>query len=609
VNAVISKSGFLRMTYVAPLADQKFALETIANIHHIAGLPMFESATPDMVEAILSEASKFSANVFAPLNRIGDKEGATWKDGVVTLPEGYRAAYQQYVAGGWNTLGADPAFGGQGLPFALATAVMEQLTSANMAFGLCPILTAGAIEALQAHASPELQQIFLTKLISGEWTGTMNLTEPQAGSDVGALRSKAERHSDGSYRIQGQKIYITWGEHDCADNIIHLVLARLPDAPQGTKGISLFVVPKFLVNADGSLGARNDLRCVSVEHKLGINASPTCTMSYGDNGNCIGYIVGAENAGMRAMFTMMNHARINVGLQGVAIAERAYQHALWYAKDRVQSVKFGGSPAPVRIIEHADVRRMLMTMKATTEAIRALTYLNAAAVDMAHGETDADKQKAAYGLADLLTPVTKAYATDMGVELSSLAVQVFGGMGFVEETGAAQHMRDARIAPIYEGTNGIQALDLVGRKLPMDGGAHWKALFADIRRFIATLPKGGDLGQLAPYLDDAFEALNTATVWMLGNKADTIDDSAAAATPYLRMFGLVMGGFLLAKQAVAAEARLQSGEGDPEFLKAKIVTARYFAEQILPQAPALLGPITRGGALLFAMSEDQFLAA
>jgi 3-(methylthio)propanoyl-CoA dehydrogenase len=597
------------MTYTAPIAEQRFVLETISDINGIAALPQFESATPDMVEAILSEAGKFSANVFAPLNHIGDVQGATWRDGNVTLPEGYRTAYQQYVAGGWNTLGAQPEHGGQGLPFALATAVMEQLQSANMAFSLCPMLTAGAIEALQAHASPALQQTYLTKLITGEWTGTMNLTEPQAGSDVGALRTKAELHADGQYRIKGQKIYITWGEHDVADNIIHLVLARLPDAPPGTKGISLFVVPKFWVNANGSLGIRNDLRCVSIEHKLGINASPTCTMSFGDGDNCIGYIVGAENAGMRAMFTMMNHARINVGLQGVAIAERAYQHALWFAKDRVQSAKFGGGRAPVRIIEHADVRRMLMTMKATTEAIRAITYYTAAAVDRSHGESEDDKRSQATLLADLLTPVCKAYATDMGVELSSLAVQIFGGMGFVEETGAAQHMRDARIAPIYEGTNGIQALDLVGRKLPMAGGAHWRALFSEIRGFIKQLPKAGDLGQLAPYLDDALEALNTATVWMVGNQQDTADDSAAAATPYLRMFGLVMGGYLLAQQAVAAQQRLQNTQGDPAFLRAKITTARYFAEQILPQAPALLGPITRGSALLFALNEAQFLMA
>lgn len=597
------------MTYVAPLADQKFALETIAGIRGIAELPAFADVSDDLVDAILTEAGRFSAGVFAPLNRIGDTEGATWKDGVVTLPPGYREAYQQYVEGGWNSIGCDPAWGGQGMPFALATVVMEQLQSANMAFSLCPMLTAGAIEAIQAHGSEEQKQLYLAKLVSGAWTGSMNLTEPQAGSDVGALRSKAEPHADGSYRIKGQKIYITWGEHDCAENIIHLVLARLPDAPAGTKGISLFIVPKFLVNADGTLGRRNDLRCTSIEHKLGINASPTCTLSFGDNDDCVGYIVGAENAGMKAMFTMMNHARINVGLQGVAIAERAYQHALWYAKDRVQSAKFGGGKNAVKIIDHADVRRMLMTLKSTTEAIRALTYLNAAAVDHAHHGVDADARKAAAGLADLLTPVTKAYATDMGVELSSLAVQIFGGMGFVEETGAAQHMRDARITPIYEGTNGIQALDLVGRKLPMDGGEHWKRLFSDIRDFIADLPQGGELGQMRPYLSDSIDALQSATVWMLGNSADKLTDTAAGATPYLRMFGLVMGGYLLAKQAHAAATRLSAAEGDPNFLKAKISTARFFIEQILPQAQALLGPITRGADLFYALSEDQFLAA
>jgi 3-(methylthio)propanoyl-CoA dehydrogenase len=597
------------MSYTAPVREQRFVLDVVADMAGLARLPAFEAATPDLVDAILDEAGKLSSGVFAPLNAVGDKEKANWADGEVTLPDGFRAGYQQYAQGGWASLNADPAHGGQGLPFVLATAVMEQLQSANMAFSLCMMLTAGAIEALQAHASPELQATYLTKLVSGEWTGTMNLTEPQAGSDVGALRSRAEPHADGSWRIKGQKIYITWGEHDCAENIIHLVLARTPDAPPGTKGISLFVVPKFLVNADGSLGARNDLRCVSIEHKLGIHASPTCTMSFGDNDACIGFMVGEENAGMRAMFTMMNHARINVGLQGVAIAERAYQHALWYARDRVQSVAFGGtSRQPVRIIEHADVRRMLMTMKATIEAIRALTYLNAAAVDRAHAEAEPEARRKASGLADLLTPITKAYATDMGVELTSLAVQVFGGMGYVEETGAAQHMRDARIAPIYEGTNGIQAIDLVGRKLPMDGGMHWRALFSEIRKFSEDLPKNGDLGAIKPYLDDALDALNTATVWLVGNAGDKLRDTAAGATPYLRMFGITAGGYLLAKQAAVANKMLADGEGDPAFLKAKIATARFFAEQIMPQATAYLGPVTRGSALLDAITEDQFAA-
>ena len=587
------------MTYTAPVAEQRFVLDTIADIAGLSILPGFDGASPDMVEAILTEAGKLAGDVFAPLNAVGDKAGAKLADNAVTLPPGFAAAYRQYVDGGWASLGAHPDHGGQGLPFVLASAVQEQLTSANMAFSLCMMLSQGAIEALQAHASPELQATYLTKLVTGEWTGTMNLTEPQAGSDVGALRTRAEAVGDGTYRIAGTKIFITWGEHDCAPNIVHLVLARLPDAPPGTKGISLFLCPKFLPD-----GTRNDLRAVGVEHKLGIHASPTCTMAFGESGQCVGWLVGAEGAGMKAMFTMMNHARINVGLQGVAIAERAYQGAVAFATQRVQSAKFGAGGAPVRIIEHADVRRMLMTMKATTEAARALTYYTAAAVDRAHAAAD----PGAAGLADLLTPVTKAYCTDIGVELSSLAVQVFGGMGFIEETGAAQHLRDARIAPIYEGTNGIQALDLVGRKLQTDGGAHWKALFAAIRQDVRDLPPKGDLGLLRPYLDDALAALESATVWLTGNRGEALNDTAAGATPYLRMFGITVGGWLLATQAVAATERLAAGDGDAAFLRAKIVTALFFAEQIVPQATALLGPVTRGAELLYAISEEAFAA-
>ncbi|QMW22130.1 acyl-CoA dehydrogenase [Sandaracinobacteroides saxicola] len=588
------------MTYTAPLREQMFVLETVADLPGIAALPGFEGATPDLVGAVLAESARLMAGEFAPLNSVGDKVGARAVDGVVTMPEGFRDAYASWIAGGWAGLNAAPAHGGQGLPFVLSCAVMEQLMSANMAFSLCMMLSAGAIEALQAHASPEQQRLYLEKLVSGEWTGTMNLTEPQAGSDVGALRTLAVPHADGSWRIKGQKIYITWGEHDLADNIIHLVLARTPDAPPGTKGISLFIVPKFLVNADGSLGARNDVRAIATEHKLGIHASPTCTMSFGDRDDCVGFMVGAEGGGMRAMFTMMNHARINVGLQGLAVAERAYQHALDYARTRVQSAKFGGGRAPVRIIEHADVRRMLMTMKANIEAARAITYLTAASVDRGHaGDAEAAR------LADLLTPVTKAFATDVGVEMTSLAVQVFGGMGYVEETGAAQHLRDARIAPIYEGTNGIQALDLVGRKL---GQGRWQGLFADIRADLAGLPKGGDLGAMAPYLDDALAALQTATVWMSGNDGAALEDTAAAATPYLRMFALTVGGWLLIRQAAAASGQLAAAQGDPDFLRAKVATARFFAEQLLPAAPALLGPITRGALSLYAVPEEQLLA-
>ncbi|MGL6042915.1 MAG: acyl-CoA dehydrogenase, partial [Sandaracinobacteroides sp.] len=555
------------MTYTPPIAEQRFVLETIARIDELALLPGYEAAAPDLIEAVLIEAGKLAANMFAPLNPIGDKAGARAVDGVVTMPEGFKAAFDAYGQGGWIGLGAAPAHGGQGLPFALASAVQEQMTSANLALSLCPMLTLGAIEALQAHASPELKERFLRPLVEGRWTGTMNLTEPQAGSDVGALRSTATPAPDGSWRVKGQKIYITWGEHDLAENIVHLVLARTPGAPAGTRGISLFLCPKYLVNPDGSLGARNDLRAVSTEHKLGIHASPTCTMAFGDADACVGYLVGDEHAGMRAMFTMMNHARINVGLQGIAIAERAYQHALHYARGRVQSAKFGGpGREPVRIIEHADVRRTLMTVKACTEAARAIAYMNAAAVDRAHAEPDAQRKTDAQGLADLLTPITKAFATDIGVEMSSLALQVFGGMGYVEETGAAQHYRDSRIAPIYEGTNGIQALDLVGRKLPMDGGRHWRGLLQRERQFVAGLPKLGELAQLAPYLEDAIEALQTASVWIGGNEGDKLGDSAAAATPYLRMFGLTLGGTLLARQAAEAARRLEAGEGDPVFL-------------------------------------------
>ena len=597
------------MTYTPPIAEQRFVLETIARIDEIRALPGFEAATPDLVEAVLTEAGKLASGMFAPLNETGDRIGSKAIDGAVATPAGFRAAYDAYAEGGWIGLGAHPDHGGQGLPFVLASAVQEQITSANMAFSLCPMLTLGAIEALQAHSTPEQQALYLRPLVEGRWTGTMNLTEPQAGSDVGALRATATPAADGSWRIKGQKIFITWGEHDLTENIIHLVLARTPGAPAGTKGISLFIVPKFLVNADGSLGARNDVRAVSTEHKLGIHASPTCTMAFGDNDACVGHLVGAENGGMRAMFTMMNHARINVGLEGIAIAERAGQHALAFARQRVQSAKFGSpARASVRIIEHADVRRMLMTIRAFTQAARAIAYLNAASVDRAHAETDAARKAEAQGLADLLTPVTKAFSTDIGVEMSSLALQVFGGMGFVEETGAAQHYRDSRIAPIYEGTNGIQALDLVGRKLPMDGGRHWRSLLQRERQFVAGLPRTGELGQLVPYLEDAIEALQTASVWISGNEGERLGDTAAGATPYLRMFGLTIGGTLLARQAAEAHRRLEAGEGDPAFLKAKIATARFFAEQLLPAAPALLGPITRGADLLYAIPEDMLAA-
>jgi 3-(methylthio)propanoyl-CoA dehydrogenase len=567
------------MDYRAPLAEQQFVLETIAD------LPGIAAATPDLTKAVLSESAKLAEQAFAPLNRVGDTQGATWHDGEVSLPDGYTKAFRQYVEGGWGSLGSGPEWGGQGLPFVLALAVQEQLTTANMAFSLNMMLTLGAIEALQAHASDDLKVRYLTKLISGEWTGTMNLTEPQAGSDVGALRTRAEPAADGSWRIKGSKIFITWGEHDLADNIIHLVLARTPGSPAGIKGISLFLVPKVL--EDGKL---NDLRCVSIEHKLGIHASPTCTMSFGDGDKCVGYMVGAEHSGMRAMFTMMNHARINVGLQGVSIAERAYQAALDYARERVQGT---------RIIDYPDVRRMILTMRAITQAIRALAYLNASAVDRGHAG-DAEAQ----ALADLLTPVTKAYATDMGVEMASLGIQIFGGMGFIEETGAAQHLRDARIAPIYEGTNGIQAMDLVGRKLRQ---GRWETLFADIAAEITLVGATAETAALRAQLETGLSALTQATEWMIAQNDP--QDAAAGASPYLRMFGILMGGYLLARQARIAGERIAGGATkNLPFLRAKLVTASFFVAQIVPQISALLDMATAGAGALYAISEDQLAA-
>ena len=585
------------MSYTAPLTEQRFALETSADLFGLAELPAFGAVEPDLVDAILGESGKLASEVWAPLNRVGDEKGAVLANGVVTLPEGFREGYQAYVDGGWGSLGASEDWGGQGLPFALATACQEQLTSANMAFSLCPMLTLGAIEALQAHASDELKSTYLTRLVSGEWTGTMNLTEPQAGSDVGALRTTATPADDGSWRIKGQKIYITWGEHDVADNIVHLVLARAPDAPVGTKGISLFVVPKFLPDKDGNFTVRNDLKCVGLEEKLGIHASPTCTMSFGDNDECVGFLVGAEMAGMRAMFTMMNHARVNVGLQGVAIAERAYQQALDYAKERVQSAKIGGTTRdPVAIVEHADVRRNLMTMRAVTEATRALVYANAAAVDRAHAlEAGTDAQRAAQGRADLLTPISKAWATDMGVEMASIGVQVHGGMGYVEETGAAQHYRDARIAPIYEGTNGIQALDLVGRKLGMDGGAHWQALVAEMRESLGNLDP-----DMRVVMQAAAQAFESGASWLTAAERAP-NDAAAGAQPFTRLAGIAIGGWLLAKQAAEARRRLDAGEGDSEFLKAKIATADFFVMQIVPTGMSLLGAAMAGEGALYAV--------
>jgi alkylation response protein AidB-like acyl-CoA dehydrogenase len=566
------------MTYAPPLEEQKFLLRHVVGMDELNGHNAFAEATPDLVEAIVAGAGEFAAGEFAPLNRAGDQVGAQWSPEGVKMPPGFREAYRGYVEGGWGTLAGPAEYGGQGLPLSLATVVMEDLGSANMGFSLVMMLTPGAVEALRHHGSEALKEAWLPKLITGEWTGTMNLTEPQAGSDVGALKTRAVPDGNGAYRISGQKIFITFGEHDLADNIVHLVLARLPDAPQGTRGISLFLVPKVLPD-----GSRNDLRCVSIEHKLGIHASPTCVMSYGDDGGAIGWLIGEENKGMAAMFTMMNNARLNVGLQGVSIAERATQQAVAFARERVQGSREG---RPARIVEFPDVRRMLLRMKALTQAARALAYYTAGQTDRA-GIGD----EAARARADLLTPLIKAYGTDVGVEVTSLGVQVHGGMGYVEETGAAQHFRDARISPIYEGTNGIQAADLVGRKLGLEGGEVLRRLLSEIdaeaagERALAALTEA--CGRVAEHL----------------MRADS-DDRMAGSYPFLTMLSTAVCGWLMARQI----ARLKGDDVDPGFAEMKRAAARFYLDQIVPEALGLETAATAPAGQLYAVSEEAFAA-
>ena len=578
------------MTYTPATQDQLLAIRVNAGIEELAQSEKFAAAEPDMVEAIVGGIGEFAAGEWAPLNRVGDLEGAKLENGVVTLPDGFAAAYEHYVEQGWNAISGPAEFGGQGLPFTLSCNVLENLGTANMAFNLLPMLSVGAIESLEHHGSSELQQKYLPKLVSGEWSGTMNLTEPQAGSDVGALRTTAHLIEDGEYagkyRIKGQKIYITWGEHDLAKNIIHLVLARLPDAPEGSRGISLFVVPKYHVKADGSPGAHNDVRCVSIEHKLGINASPTCVMSYGDNDDCIGELVGAENRGLMAMFTMMNNARINVGNQGVQIGERATQQAQMYARERIQSAR-AGSPdkAPVAILEHPDVRRMLLRMKALTEGARALLYYTAGQVDRG---TLGDSAARARG--EVLTPLIKAWGTEIGIEVASLGVQVHGGMGFVEETGAAQHWRDSRIAPIYEGTNGIQAADLVTRKLGMDGGEALTAVLADIAR------DAGEESGLAALAADC----ESVALWM--REEASLDDRLAGSVPFWTMFAVAVAGWQLLRQKRAVE-----GGAAPSLAATKQASVRFFLDRVVPEAAGLKASATAGAEPLYALSAEQFI--
>ena len=573
------------MTYRAPVADISFALKNTAGFGPALAEGLYGDLADDVVEAVLAEAGKFATDILGPLNATGDRDGTRFKDGAVTTAPGWKEAYRAWAQAGWNAVAAPAQWGGQDLPHALNAACIEMWNSAAMAFGLGPLLTMAAVDALAAHGSDELKRAYLPKLVSGEWMGTMQLTEPQAGSDVGALRTKAERAADGSYRITGQKIFITYGEHDLTDNIIHMVLARLPDAPPGTKGISLFLIPKFLLNADGSLGQRNDARAHSIEHKLGIHASPTCTMVYGDRGGATGFLVGEENRGMACMFTMMNQARLSVALQGVAIAERATQQALAYARERKQGRATGVERGSSPIIAHPDVKRMLLTMRALTRAARALCYATAVALDRAQRSPDEAARQAAHARASLLTPVAKAFSTDIGNEVASLGVQVHGGMGYIEETGAAQHYRDARIAAIYEGTNGIQAIDLVTRKLPLAGGATVTAYIGELKRTVEAVNATNDaaFGWTGVRLQDAVDALERATHWLLGSQRNDLDAALAGATPYLRLFALAAGGALLAEEALAA-MRLAGNGADAA---GRTAIARFFAENLAVQAASL----------------------
>jgi len=576
------------MTYRAPIDDMLLALNHGAGLKAAVEAGHYGDFDTEITAAVLEEAGKFASDVLAPLNRVGDENGAKLADGKVTSAPGWPDAYRRWTEGGWNAVSGPEAFGGQGLPLAINAACTEIWSASNAAFGLCPLLTLSAIEALDAHGSEELKKIYLAKLVSGEWTGTMQLTEPQAGSDVGALRTRAERGSDGTYRIKGTKIFITYGDHDMTDNIVHFVLARLPDAPAGTKGISLFLIPKFLVNADGSLGARNDIFPSGVEHKLGMHASPTCTMTMGDHGGAVGYLIGEENRGMQCMFTMMNQARLSVGLEGVGIADRAYQQALAYAQERKQGRAIGKADGSDAIIVHPDIKRMLLQMRAMIAASRTICYATAVALDVAARAKDAKVKADAAARGALLTPIAKAFSTDIGNEVAYLGVQVHGGMGFIEETGAAQHMRDARITSIYEGTNGIQAIDLVTRKLAANGGASVWALLDELSGIVKQVETSNDpaFGTTGTKLRDALASLERASRWLLERVTTAPNDALSGATPYLRLFGSTLGGCMLAGEALAAR---KDGVSDPERY---VTLARFFAENITVQAPSLERTVT-----------------
>jgi len=594
--------------YSAPLRDMLFVLRELAPIDEVAKLPGCGDVNLEVAEAILKEAGKFAAGVIAPINEAGDREGAKLVDGEVRTAPGWKDAYRQFVDGGWNALSCDPEHGGQGVPRLVSALVEEMWNSANVSFALCPMLTRGAIESLELKGSEFLKKTYLPRLTSGEWTGTMVLTEPQAGSDLSAVRTRAVRQPDGTYKLEGQKIFITYGDHDIAENVVHLVLARTPDAPEGVKGISLFLVPKFIPNPDGSLGARNDVRVVSLEHKLGIHASPTAVVAFGDQGGATAWVVGEENRGLEYMFITMNAARYSVGLEGVGIAERAYQIALQYAKERLQGTELGvKSKDKVSILRHPDVRRMLLLMKARTESLRAIAAVTAAAIDVARCHPDAARRARSQAFVELMIPIVKAWSTDTAVDLASVGIQVHGGMGFIEETGAAQLFRDARITPIYEGTNGIQAADLIGRKVARDKGESIRAVIAEMREVEAALEQEKDenLSAIAARLRDGVTALEQAVQWIAATYGADVRRASVGAVPFLELFGTVAGGWQSARAALAARRLLASGDRDVAFLQAKLHTARFYADHMLVRAPGLARTVVSGADAVLAISDEQ----
>jgi alkylation response protein AidB-like acyl-CoA dehydrogenase len=594
--------------YVPPFADIKFLLDHVTPIDELTKLEAYQQLDADSIYGVIEEFGRLMSDVWAPTNVVGDTQGSHVEGDAVVTPPGFKEAYAAYREAGWGAVPFEEAYGGGGFPWLVGIVQQELLNSANMALAMAPLLTQGAIDAILHHGSEEQKEKYLLKMVSAEWTGSMNLTEPDAGSDVGALRTKAVRQDDGTYRITGQKIFITFGEHDFTDNIVHLVLARTPDAPAGTKGISLFIVPKFLVNDDGSLGERNDVHVVSIEHKMGIKASPTCVLAYGDNSDgAVGYLVGEENAGMRYMFTMMNNARLGVGVEGLGLAERSYQKALAYAKDRKQ----GYAPGAARgekssIVEHPDVRRQLLTMKAYTESMRAMAYKVAEQIDVLRFGADEPTRTAAQEMVDLLIPLTKSYCTDVAEQVTSIGIQVHGGMGYIEETGAAQYYRDAKITQIYEGTNGIQAMDLVGRKLPMRAGGVFQDQLGRMKATVEELAGAGEgLAAVHRELAAAVAALEDTTTWLLGEGLADPVQALSAATPYQRLFATTVAGWLMAVQALAAKRVIDAGGADQAVAEVKLVTGRFFAEHLLPQVHGLVAPVKAGKADLFALTADQ----